>query len=249
MPELWLVETADRFWREAGGYTPKFEEAILFSLPLSIERLDALSVHRAQTWLWQRGFALPGLNTVPNRRLRACLVAHGSPCNFVLLDKADPPAEQLFSLAHEISHFLLDYLRPRQKAERHLTASILEVLDGLRPPTLEERLHGLLEGVWIGQYEHFMERDSGGNILSRQILQAEDRADRLALELLAPEELVLPKVTAAITGKSSFTLRLEVAIGVLTDEFNLPFLAAKSYAAQLVKLAGGETTFREWLNF
>src|SRR5947207_3283340 len=100
MPELWLQEAGDHFWEVTGGFTSDFEAALLFGLPVTIERIAMLSVHKATIWLSQRGFALSEL-VDSDRRLRACLVAHGAPRNFVLLDCCDSPAEQRFSLAHE----------------------------------------------------------------------------------------------------------------------------------------------------
>ncbi len=249
MAQLWLLETADHFWTGAGTgeFVPDLEEAVLMGYPLNIERIDGLSVRQVESWLLQRDFPLPGLTQVKERRLRACLVAHGHAHNFIFLDKNDSPAEQRFSVAHEIAHFLLDYVRPRQKAQSRLVPSILEVMDGLRPATLEERLQGLLEGIWVGQYEHFMERDGGGNILSGRVLLAEDQADTLALELLAPEELALPLVQFAIQDKPTYALRLEAAAQALAQKFLLPPTVAHSYAVILVKIAGGETTVREWL--
>ena len=248
MPELWLAEMADSFWEAAGGFSPDFEATVLFTLPLSLERLPTLTVRQTEQWLTARNFALPGLGQVPDRRLRACLVAHGAPGNFILLDKTDPADEQLFSLAHEVAHFLLDYVQPRRKAQTNFATTILEVLDGLRSPSLEERIEGLLAGVRVGQYEHFMERDSVGGVLSEPVLRAESRADQLALELLAPEETALPLVQAAIRAKPSYAFRLSAAIQVLSQTFSLPATVAQPYAVQLVQLAGGQTTFREWLN-
>lgn len=60
-------------------------------------------------------------------------MALGGSRNFVLLDDADTPAEQRFSLAHEVAHFLLDYLQPREATRRKLGETALEVVDGLRP--------------------------------------------------------------------------------------------------------------------
>jgi hypothetical protein len=249
MNELWLTEAAQTFWDSAGGYSHDFEFAAVIALPLSVERLTNLSLVTAYEWLASRSFKLNGLKRTPDRALRGCLVALGEPCNFILLDANDPPAEQSFSLAHEVAHYLLDYLGPRRKAEQTLDTSILEVLDGLRPPSLEERLQGVLVNFPLQPYRHFMERNSAGDILSSEVLQAEARADQLALELLAPLEQALPIVKAAIKARPTYSDRLEATRVVLSGEFNLPVAVTRPYATRLVKLAGGEPTFGEWLQF
>ena len=120
-----------------------------------------------------------------DRLLRACLVArrgHG----IALINGADTDSEQRFSIAHELAHFLRDYWIIRKQASRKLGAKALEVLDGERPPTFEERLNSLLRNVSLGFHLHLMERTVTGNPTTVRIAEAEIDADRLAFELLAP---------------------------------------------------------------
>ncbi len=250
MNELWLTEVAAEFWEKVGGYKRDFELAALVALPWSIERLPGLSLKTAHSWLSARGFSpnLTRLASGPDRALRGCLVAFGEPHNFVLLDELDTPAEQLFSLAHEAAHFLLDYLHPRRHTTQKLSPALEEVLDGERRPTTAERLQAVLSGVSLQPHYHFMERNSAGDILSGRVRQAESRADQLALELLAPLELALPMVKAATKGQPGYAARLEAARKVVIEEFGLPKTIAKDYARHLVEQAGGQESFMEWLN-
>lgn len=245
--EWWLTETAASFWELAGpDCQADFEAAVLFSLPLGLDWLPELSLHKAVDWLARRRLPTADLGRLPDRPLRACLVAYRPDCSFVLLDGSDAPVEQNFSLAHEVAHYLLDCVQPRQQAQQ-ISATVFQVLDRQRPPTLAERIEAALQGIRLQPHFHFMERDAQGDIQSATVLRVEDRADRLALELLAPQETALALVKSGIKGLASYPARLEAAQAVLLVHFNLPIPVARPYAEQLVKLAGGQATFMEWL--
>lgn len=247
MNEWWLTETAAAFWELAGpDCQADFAEAVLFTLPLSPEWLPQLTLHKAVEWLDQRSFPTTDLGRLSDRSLRACLVAYSPESSFVLLDASDEPAEQLFSLAHEVAHYLLDCVKPRQRTQQ-ISPTIFQVLDRQRPPTLAERIEAALQGIRLQPYFHFMERDSQGDIQNSAVSEAEDRADRLALELLAPQETALALVKTSLKGIASYPARLEATRLTLLTHFKLPEPVARYYAKQLVRLAGGQETFMEWL--
>ncbi len=248
MNEFWLTRTAAEFWEASGGYNADLELAILLALPITVERLAGLRVSNARQWLEDRGIGVVHLKKLADRPLRACLVALGGASNFILVDAQDTPEEQLFSLAHEAAHFLLDYLQPRRQAERKLSASILPVLDGKRLPTLEERTHSLLANLSLQPYQHLMERQDLDEKADKVIQQAEDRADRLAIELLAPFELVIPQVKKAIANVKEYAARQELTCQLLTSTYSLPLTVAKDYAYRLLEETGAGRSFREWLN-
>ncbi len=247
MNEWWLTETAVAFWELAGpDCQSDFEAAVLFAMPLSLDWLPQLSLYKALEWLTQRNLPTANLRNLTDRPLRACLVAYRPDCSFVLLDASDLPAEQKFSLAHEVAHYLLDCVKPYQSTQQ-ISPTISQVLDRQRPPTMAERIEAVLQGVRLQPHFHFMEHDGRGDIRSEAILQAEDRADRLALELLAPQEAALPLVKARLKGIPLYQARLEAAQVALINHFGLPAPVARYYAQQLVTLAGGQETFIEWL--
>src|SRR5206468_10121310 len=157
------------------------------ALTMSVTALPRLHLGGVRAWLADGGmdWSCP----VADRRLRACLVArHG--WGYVFLEEAEDEDEQRFSLAHELAHFLRHYWQPRQDAVRHLGKTILEVFDGRRGPTPAERLHGLLSDSPLGFHVHLMERDVAGLPVTEAVRVAEEEADRLAFELLAPAEEV-----------------------------------------------------------
>ncbi|HLI26015.1 MAG TPA: ImmA/IrrE family metallo-endopeptidase [Chloroflexota bacterium] len=225
---LWVVEAAAAFWRAAGAEEPfprALEAAIAWAAPLSIVQLPRLRVAGVAAWLTARGGG--ELVTVPDRALRACLVAHRGH-GFVFLDADDPPDEQRFSLAHELAHFLHDYQQPRERAVARLGPAVLEVLDGARPPTATERIDALLARVELGPHVHFMERTEDGHPAHHVISAAERAADQLAFELLAPEEAVR---AAAMARGRPWTI--DALAALLIAVFGLPPTPARQYAALL----------------
>jgi hypothetical protein len=103
-------------------------------------------------------------------------------------------------------------------------AAALQVLDGERPPTAQERFHALLRDVPLGFHLHLMERDSDGNPLTSSIARAEGDADRLAYELLAPAEHVLADAPGS---KQALVRRLR-------EFYGLPGTQALLYAGVLM---------------
>jgi hypothetical protein len=237
---------AEKFWLLVGRTEPfprSLESAVAWALPLAIVKLPHLGLSELRTWLERRGVELHVGG--PDRLVRACLLAKAGR-GMVVLDGSDPEDERRLSLAHEVAHFLVDYLHPRQIALDLLGPRGCEVLDGLRPPSLEERLMGVLRGVELGVYTHLMERTGAGEVDRLDVLDAEDRADCIALELLAPRRTVLSRLKA-----KGISWREEdgppAAMRILVDEFGLPPTTARAYGRALVLARRSERSFREWL--
>jgi hypothetical protein len=215
---LWVGELAEAFWDAAGRPGP-FPRALRAAcergFPLTVEVRPGLSLGAVRDWLCRRGgrWAWASLAGAAGRALRACLAAWRGG-GVIFLEAGDDTAEQRFSLAHEVAHFLRDYLWPRREAERALGPGVLEVLDG-RPPRREERLGAVLRNVPLGFHAHLLARDPGG-----PEAEAERGADRLAYELLAPAEAVLGEASAGLEGR-------------LRERYGLPAAQAARYARLL----------------
>jgi hypothetical protein len=224
---LWAVEAADAFWTAAGESEPfprALRRPIARALPLTVVSVSRLSVGAAEAWLRRRGGGR--LGDIPERPLRACLVCrfgHG----IVFLDGADEESEQRFSLAHELAHFLRDYHQPRRRVARALGGDVLAVLDGARIASTEERLSAALSRVTVRPYLHLMDRRDNPTVDA-----AENAADRLAFELLAPWEAVSAAIEARRLGRQPDAVRQFLESG-----FGLPARAARQYAALLMPAA------------
>ena len=150
-----------------------------------------------------------------------------------------------FSLAHEAAHFILDYLSPRQEATSRLGSEILEVFDGHRAPTVQERVHALLGHIPVGFHTHFMERENDGVLGCVAKGDVEAVADQLAFELLAPEDEVRRRVGRAARDSDRLQ-HSPLANQLLQDQFGLPPDIAAKYA-RLLYPNSGSSTIREWL--
>lgn len=214
-----------------------------WALPLAIINLPHLSLQELQNWLGKK--EIPPAGAAAKLSLRACLMAMAGR-GLIFLEGCDPDDERRFSLAHEIAHFLLDYLEPREQVLALLGEDCRDILDGRRPPTPEERLRGLFHGVNLSIFIHLMERSPDGAVERLQILEAEDQADRLALELLAPKVAVLNRLDeiGVQWRKSGASI---IAQETLISEFGLPKAVARQYGKILIIQHRARGSFREWL--
>jgi hypothetical protein len=188
MPPIWVCELAERFGHaSADSYPRDLRPCIHSRTPLVILERPSLRLQTVRETLAQLRIGV--CVSEPDRPLRACLFCRlGS--GFIFLDSTDPPDEQRFSLAHELAHYLADYDAVRRRVVQQLGPATLEVLDGKRAATFDEQLHSVLRNVAVGPHFHVMERDDSGRPKSHSEREAEERADRLAFELLAPAKLL-----------------------------------------------------------
>lgn len=245
MIPMWLRTTVDDFWSAAGEMEPfprRLESPISWALPVAILKVPRLCVSDVKTRLIGSGinFKIGG----SDRELHGCLVAFGGR-GMVMLDGSDQVDELRFSLAHEVGHFLIDYQQPRSRAIRRLGPGIVDVLDGLRQPTNEERIDAVLSDVSVGVHVHLMDRSASGSIGCGRVAGSEFRADRLALELLAPEQEVY-RATRPLAGSSREQV-MAASAKALIEAFGLPSAVADEYARFLAAPHYREPTVRAWL--
>jgi Zn-dependent peptidase ImmA (M78 family) len=184
-----IRSAAEGFWRRAGGYKQygepvDIERAIVRTLPLAIERIANLTSSDVTDFLSSVG--MPVVVCEPARELRACLAADTG-VGFILLDSSDAEEEQRLSLAHELAHFLLHYLAPREQALSKLGSSFVAVLDRSREPTKAELFSSALRDVPIEPYRHSMARTG---IAQHTVTTMERDAEELAVELIVPSAVI-----------------------------------------------------------
>jgi hypothetical protein len=238
---VWVSEAAAAFWAAAGGPEPfprRLRGPIARSaFDVTIKELPGLTARGAARYL--AGLGVPWGHGGPNRPLRACLAAWDG-AGFILLDAEDGPEEQTFSLAHELAHFLRHYWAPRQRACRRLGEGAAAVLDGRRAPTPAQRVDALLGGVALSLHVHLMERGPRRELLSQATAVAEEEADRLAYELLAPAAAVAGRV-AEMAGTASRGRLAEI----LRTQFGLPAAPAEDYALALLPEVPADPLLRD----
>lgn len=223
----WVAELAAAFWKQAGEDEPfprNLRGSITSAFPLAVCARPALSTASVREYLHRRRIDFPIEQA--DGPLRACLIVR---CGggLILLDAGDEPDEQRFSLAHELAHFLRHYWQSRRRACESLGDKILEVFDGGRRASQEERLDALLAGIPLGFHTHLMRRDARQRATGA-IAVAEAEADRLAFELLAPARIVAERLGDGLPDDCRARAAVE-----LRDFFGLPARQAGEYAACL----------------
>lgn len=183
-----IDDAAASFWALAGGRPPygrpvDLEKAVAAALPLGIVKLPRLSSATVAETIGRIGASSWSVSI--DRPLRACLVADVG-VGLVFIDGTDPEEEQRFSLAHEVAHFLLHYIEPRQRAVDTLGPGLIQVLDRVRQPTMAERLSSAMSAIPLEPFRHAMARDGAGAGKHLRTESIEGEADDLALELTAP---------------------------------------------------------------
>ncbi len=227
------------FWAAAGGEEPfprSLELALGFALPVTLVRLPGLHTAAARVWLRSRSRDIQA-DEVP-RPLHGCLIAYRGN-GIIFLDASDSGNEQRFTLAHEIAHFLVDYMLPRRRMLALLGSGFADVLDGARAATARERMATIFHGANTQPHVNLMLRGAAGSD-ALSIWNVENRADRVALALLAPPDLVLE----IAQGESGQTRRSAVE-NALVDVYGLPPVPAQRYAAELLQIQQSGDT---WLS-
>lgn len=239
-----LRERAVAFWAAAPEPARRrgdVETAIAWSAPLAVVVLPNLDARRARGWLAERG-AWPG-DGHPDRSLRGLLLAARG-VGIVFLDGTLPPAERRFTVAHELGHFLVDYLEPRERVLRE-APSLLEVVDGRRPATRADRAHALLARVPIGLHAHLLDRDPQG-AAAPEVEAAEDAASQFALELLAPWPAALDAAREEVGDRRAPHGELLAEVTArLAERFTLPADRAAVRAAAALEALGVRRGFFE----
>lgn len=226
----WLHEAVDRFWQTAPAATrfPRdLDFAVLVGLPLAVVELPRPSVRAIGEWLTVHKIDL-GISG-DDRQLRACLVALGG-VGLVFVDADDDLTQRRVSLAHEAAHFIVEYLLPRQEVARR-RPELLEVIDGQRAATTRERLSSVISDVPIGLHTHLLDPGTHHYTRHERVEAAEWRARRVALELLAPQNIVLDKMAMAGVKDRDAVQALLVSV------FGLPLSLAEDYAEQLIAVS------------
>jgi hypothetical protein len=215
------------------------ESFVAWAAPLALVILPELSLASTHGWLEERGVGL-GFGD-RDRPLRGLLLAwRGN--GLIFVDGSLPEGERRFTVAHELGHFLLDYLEPRARVLRQ-APDLLEILDGHRRPTTQDRARAVLEHIKLGVHTHLLDRDPHGGA-AWDVERGEDRSSRFALELLSPWNAVRATLRRLPDGLP-WTTRLEEAARVLEMEFRLPGDVARTRARETLESMGKGPGFFE----
>lgn len=219
------------------------ERAISRTQPIAIISLPQLSIDKIKAYFSENN--IPYQFDYQDRNLHGFIFVQDG-YGLIFINGSDSQPERRFTLAHELAHFLLDYQIPRNRVIERLGTEIIEVLDGLREPTIEERLSGLISNVNLYSITHLLDTSHISGFKQVTVWSAERRADQLALELLAPGKMVMEdfkaQATKALTPKGN-----DILFDLLTQKYGLPTPVATQHSIYLEKVfKGGPTLEEEW---
>jgi Zn-dependent peptidase ImmA (M78 family) len=246
MTLAWLQEASEYFWSNIGdlrSFPCNIEKAAIHALPVGILSLPRLWISDLAFWMEKRGLTCPFDGD--NRPLRGCLVAFKGK-GLIIVNGQDSEDERRFTVAHEIAHFILGYLQARKRVLDLLGPDSLDILDGIRPATTEERVFAILGSTDIGVHTHAMDRSPIGDIFQGAVLKTEENADLLALELLAPEAEIKFKLKFGYNTNTFIDL-MNYITGILKKDYGIPASMAKPYAYYLADNLTRGPSVKEWL--
>jgi hypothetical protein len=222
----WLHRAIDKFWGDdrPDSFPVNLELEAVTRLPLALFEVRNLTTQALGEWFETYGAPLH-LHVAP-RPLRAALIAYAG-VGVIFVDADLNAAERLVSVAHESGHFITDYLMVRSEVEAS-APHLVDVLDGLRKPNEDDYIAAVLNRLPLGVHTHLLARNDLGEYSSAETERSEERATRVAWELLAPQASVEERVLGL---GNPFELT-----SVLRREFGLPVAAARAYASFLRRL-------------
>jgi hypothetical protein len=224
MSDGWLQKAVKDCGLPTSSVFPRdLEEDIPLVLPLTVVPLPDLTPRKGLEWLVSYKRAHGRL--VATNELKHGFTVALAGVGVLFLNSSDPRDEQRFTLAHEVAHFVLDHLQPRARALHALGEGILPVLNGTQEPTVAEQLFSVFERIPYRTESNFMGRNDKGRPRTGLVMESEQRADRLAFELLAPRQELLPLLQHA--GRKELEAEL-------ISRFGLPVTEAPTYARWLL---------------
>lgn len=229
-----IERIAYNFWDQLKDWkgNPPYDimGAISLLLPIDVISLSSLTLCKINKWLSQRKVNLS--IDANDRPLHGFIVIfRGS--GLIFINGTDKEDERRYTIAHEISHFMLDYIIPREKAVVKMGPHITDVLDGLREATILEKVDSIINNVAVAPYTHLLEIEGDGSFQNIKVFNSENRADALAIELLAPKSEVIKRVFLTTKKKLNYDQFKEVAFEFLINEYGLPMQIAKNYSKKL----------------
>lgn len=220
------------------------EQAAFLLYPVNIIKLNQLTLSAINQWLATHNFY--PLSATEDKQLFGLLFVHKGHA-FIFIDGTAGVKEQLFTLSHELAHYIIEIDRPRKQAIAQYGPDIGDVFDGLRQPNISEQFAGIVSRVGVRPYLHLLEKPEMDSESRWKVWQAENAADSLAWELLAPESLVKEKLLHKGILLRFNELKQFLPV-LLSESFQLPDAIAKLYANKLTyRWTKGGPSVAEWL--
>jgi Zn-dependent peptidase ImmA (M78 family) len=237
--EFW--STVDQKHRE----TYDIVSAVNDTLTINLILIKNLSIKKMEDWLISIGkYENFGID---DRSLHGFLmIKNGNICMFV--EESEDQSQQRFTVAHEVSHYLLDYQLPKERAILALGKEIEDVLNGNLPPTDTQLALSVIKGVNISPYTFMIEKNGNGSFFNWSNFNSENEADYLAMELLAPRARIVNETFSSIK-RRSYSQFIRKSEEILISHYKIPPDIARHYASELAYSVTNGPSFLDKLGF
>lgn len=244
-----IQQVAKAFWKASlleikfPISTTLLEQAILLTEPIAVIKLNKLNLLEISKYFTARGNSISC--PLDNKELYGFILSHNG-YTYIFLNGTESVQEQRFTLAHEFAHYLSDYKLPRQSIIEKCGVSIIEALNNKRHFTTEEKLLALVQGYSLKAFTYLLDASATSAFERLHVWKAENKADELAMEILAPYTHILQDINRDSIVKSFSSLQqylpklLQVKYGFT---INLARLYGKSLAA---RISGGLSLAEKW---
>lgn len=223
--------------------TTLLEQAILLTEPIAVVKLNKLSLLEISKYFTARG---NNINCpLDSKELYGFILSYNG-YTYIFLNGTESAEEQRFTLAHEFAHYLLDYKLPRQSIIEKSGVAIIDALNNKRDFTAEEKLLALVQDYSLKAFTYLLDAPATSAFERLHVWKAENKADELAMELLAPYTNILQDISRDGIVRRFSPLKqylpklLQVKYGFTTD---LAHLYGKSLA---VRISGGQSLAEKW---
>lgn len=241
-----IERIAREFWSTVEpAYRSNFDivSAVDASLTIDLVAVKQLSLRKIESWLASRTITIE--IDVNDRSLHGALLIRGNSV-LMFVEDAEDELQQRFTVAHEVSHFLLDYQVPKERAILALGKEIEDVLNGNLPANNTQLALSVIKGINIDPYTFLIEKTGNGSFLNWANFNSENEADYLALELLAPRTKVINE-TVSSTKRLTYSQFTRNSLELLKGKYGIPAEIARQYASELANAVTNGPSFLDKL--
>lgn len=199
------------------------------TLNVQLIRMPQLCPIKINSWLNNQNIGIQIEDNGQNLH-GALLIQNGTVLMFI--DTTENTTWQRYTLAHQVSRFLLEYQMPRERAILSFGKEIAGVLKGKNDASVTELVQSAFNDVSNKTYTLLLEKKGDRVTTGEDPSLTDNPADFLALELLAPRYQIIQE-TASKSVFLSYAPFKRKCRELLIGKYRIPTEIAHKYACEL----------------
>lgn len=239
-----IERIARKFWATTQAefrYDYDIVKAVESSLNVHLIRMQQLNPTKIISWLASHNMDIP-FESKATHLNGALLIKNDNVIMFI--DAAENAVQQRYTLAHQVSHFLLNYQMPKERAIMTLGKEIAQVLSGNTEASVTQLVQSTVSNITGNVYTLLIEKWDESTSFDWELLRTKDPAVSLTLELLAPRYQIINE-TASVGARLRYSPFKRKCQELLIDKYRIPSEIAHKYASEL---AGSVTSGPSFLS-